>query len=193
MPLKVHGKQNQGLPWWSSGGDFALRIQEAGVDLWWGNKGPTCLGGQKNREREKKKKQNKTQTSRYGIRGRQGRLWLTLTNLLRGALRSGHWRLHPDIKFKRGEPSLGTADFWDWRVLCGGGCPISWEVFSSWLAPAPLPQLRQSPITTSHSMGRAILAPGNSHSFKVTAALNWISKCKSFQGFFTSRDRNTKV
>ena len=34
MLLKVHRKQKQGLPWWSSGGDFALQIQEARVDLW---------------------------------------------------------------------------------------------------------------------------------------------------------------
>ena len=89
--------------------EAALPLQEAGVLIpGEGTKAPHALEAKRS-ERGKRKK--KTQTSRYGIRGRQGRLWLTLTNLLSGALRSGHRRLHPDIKFKTGERNLGTTDF----------------------------------------------------------------------------------
>lgn len=75
-----------------------------------GTKVPHTLEAKRS-ERRKRGKTKPKPTSRYGIRGRQGRLWLTLTNLLSGALRSGHRRLHSDIKFKKGECNLGTADF----------------------------------------------------------------------------------
>ena len=75
-----------------------------------GTKVPHTLEAKRSERRNRGKTKPKP-TSRYGIRGRQGRLWLTLTNLLSGALRSGHRRLHPDIKFKKGECNLGTADF----------------------------------------------------------------------------------
>ena len=145
--LKVHGKTKAGTSlvaqWWR----LHCHYRRQGFWSLVREQRPHVPWRQKDQREGKEKK---TQTSRYGIRGRQGRLWLTLTNLLSGALRSGHRRLHPDIKFKTGERNLGTTDFWDWLVLCGGGCPTSWEVFSSWLALVPLPQLWQPPISRPH-------------------------------------------